>query len=163
VKLEKVTKKQRRKIMKKVLVVLAILFLSSMTALAQENSGNTGTGTGSPGGGAYGSGMMGDQGYGSGSGSTGGQGYGPGPGMMGGQGYGMGSGNMMQGYNQSPECQEFYNETAELRKELHVKRFEYAETQRDPKTTGETTTKLEKEVQELQEKISAKAPSGCSW
>jgi len=125
--------------MKKVLVVLAILFLSSMTALAQENSGNTGTGPGSAGGGAYGSGMMG------------------------GQGYGMGTGNMMQGYNQSPECQEFYNETAELRKELHVKRFEYAETQRDPKTTGETTTKLEKEVQELQEKISAKSPSGCSW
>jgi hypothetical protein len=83
--------------------------------------------------------------------------------MMGSQGYGSDSGNMMQGYNQSPECQEFYSETAELRKELNVKRFEYAEIQRDPKATGETTMKHEKEMQELQEKISAKAPSGCRW
>jgi len=45
--------------MKKVIVVLAILFLSSMAALAQENSGNFGTGPGNMGGGAYGSGMMG--------------------------------------------------------------------------------------------------------
>ena len=28
---------------------------------------------------------------------------------------------------------------------------------------GETTTKQEKEIQEPQEKISAKAPSGCRW
>lgn len=110
--------------MKKVIVVLAILFLSSMTALAQENSGNTGTGPGSMGGGQQQQqappqqqynpnqmypGMMGGYGgyggYGMGPGMMGGYGgyggYGMGPGMMGGYGYGMGPG-MMGGYGSPP-------------------------------------------------------------
>ncbi len=89
-------------------------------------------------------------------------GYGMGPGMMG--GYGMGHGMMGPGYySQSPECQKFFDETATLRKELHNKRFEYMEAFRNPKTTPETTAKLEKEVRELQEKIHKKAPQECWW
>lgn len=48
-------------------------------------------------------------------------GCGMGPGMMGG-GYGM----MGPGYyGQGEECQKFLNETAELRKELYNKKYEY--------------------------------------
>lgn len=84
-----------------------------------------------------------------------------GSGMMG--GYGMGPGMMGGYYGHSPECQKFYDETAKLRKELHDKRFEYFETIRNPKATGETAIKLEKEIRELQEKIYSKAPLGCGW
>jgi mono/diheme cytochrome c family protein len=108
-----------------------------------------------------GAGMMG--GYGMGPGMMGG--YGMGPGMMGGYGmggYGMGPG--MMGYSrQSPECQKFYDDTAQLRKELHDKRFEYFETLRNPKTTMGTVSNLQKEMWELQEKIYSKAPLGCGW
>ena len=104
--------------------------------------------------------------------------YGMGPGMAGGQGmmssgaYGMGLG-MMGGscdyekgkriVYQSEKCQKFLDETAELRKELHEKRFAYYEAIRDPKTTTEEITKLEKELQELQGKIYAKKPFECIW
>ena len=102
--------------------------------------------------------MMG--GYGMGSGMMGG--YGMGPGMMG--GYGMGRGMMGRGHSvYSPECQKFYDDTATLRKELNNKRFEYFETLRNPKATGETAMQLDKEMRELQEKIYAKAPLGCKW
>ncbi len=139
--------------MKKVMVVLAIIFLSSMAVQAQESSG---------GGYGMGQGMMGyGGGYGMGQGMMGGGGYGMGHhGMMGSGGYGM----MGPGYYaHSPECQAFYNDTAKLRKELHDKKFEYFETLRNPKTTGETATKFDKEITELQEKIYAKAPIGCGW
>jgi hypothetical protein len=121
--------KKRRKIMKKTIGALAIVFLSSMAAQAQQGSGGNSMG----------------------------------PGMMDGRGNGKGSGMMGSGnYSQSPECQEFYNQTAELRKELNEKRFEYFETQRNPEATEEAT-KLDKEIKELQEKISAKASPGCRW
>jgi hypothetical protein len=110
---------------------------------------------------------MGQGGYGMGPGmmgqgmmSRGMGGQGMGPGMMG-QGM-MGRGMMGRGsQSQSPECQKFFDETAGLRKELHTKRFEYFEAARNPKTTGEALTKIEKEVRELQEKIYAKGPIGC--
>lgn len=123
--------------MKKAIVVLAIVFLSSIAAQAQQGGG---------GGGGMGPGMMG------------GDGGGMGPGMMGGGGEGMGPGY----FSQSSECQEFYNNTANLRKELNEKRFEYFETQRNPKATHEAS-KLDKEIKELREKISAKASPGCRW
>ncbi|MGE5237822.1 MAG: c-type cytochrome [Chloroflexota bacterium] len=112
-----------------------------------------------------GRGMAGGYGYGMGPGMMGGYGMGPGmmgaygmaPSMMG--GYGMGPGY----YSYSPECQKFYEETAALRKELHDKRFEYFEVIRNPKTTGETAAKLEKDIDDLQDKIYAKAPLGCVW
>ena len=108
------------------------------------------------GGRGMGSGRM--RGYGMGPGMMGD--YGMGPGMV--EGYGMGPGMMGPGYyNQSEECQKFLDETAELRKELHDKRFEYMEALRNPKTTIETDAKLRKKIDDLQEKISKKAPLGC--
>jgi len=100
---------------------------------------------------AQGPGMMGP-GYG---------GYGMGPGMMGPGygGYGMGP-----GYGgQVEQCKKFLDETADLRKDLHNKRFEYSEAIRNPKSTPESVAKIEKEIRELQEKIYAKNPQGCWW
>jgi hypothetical protein len=106
---------------------------------------------------------MGQGGYGMGPGMMG-QGM-MGRGMMGGRGMGpgmMGPDMIGRGYqSQSSECQKFYDDTAGLRKELHNKRFEYFEAARNPKTTGDTLAKIEKEVRELQEKIYAKGPIGC--
>lgn len=99
------------------------------------------------------------QGYGYGPGSGYGPGYGMGPGMMGGygpgpRGYGMG---------QNEACQKFLDETAGLRRELHNKRFEYFEAQRNPRATSESIAKEEKAIRDLQEKIYAKNPQGCWW
>jgi cytochrome c553 len=115
---------------------------------------------GPTGGYGMGPGMMGG-GFGMGPGMMGG--YGMGPGMMGGYGgYGMGPGMMGPGYyGQSEACQKFLDENAVLRKELYNKRFEYSEALRNPKTTSETSAKLEKEIRKLQEKIYKNAPQGC--
>lgn len=94
-------------------------------------------------------------------------GYGMGPGMMGGSGMGPGMmrrhGMEPDAYIQSAECQKFYDDTAQLRKQLHDKRFEYFETVRNPKTTMGTVAELQEEMRELQEKIYSKAPLGCPW
>jgi hypothetical protein len=121
-------------------LVLASILVSIFAIVAIANAQGPGWGGG---------GMMG-----------GGQGgYGMGPGMMGGYGgYGTGP-----GYGQGEECQKFLDETAGLRKELYNKNFEYSEALRNPKTTTETTAKLDKEIRDLQEKIYSKAPRGCSW
>ena len=120
--------------MKKLVALLAISLLLSVVAIAY----------------AQGPGMMGG-------------GYSMGPGMMGG-GYGMGPGMMGQCYNwRSPECQKFYDDTVQLRKQLHEKRFDYFEAFRNPKTTGEDITKIENEIEDLQEKLYLKAPVGCRW
>ena len=75
-----------------------------------------------------------------------------GPGMMGpydkGPGY----------ENDTGKYQKFLNDTTKLRKELYDKRFEYFEAMRNPHTKQETIAKLEKEIQELQEKIYENAP-----
>jgi hypothetical protein len=70
-------------------------------------------------------------------------GYGMGPGMM---GYGG------QGYN-AEAYQKFMDETLELRKKMHTKKFEYSEALRNPKTTREDIIKMEKEFQELQKEM----------
>jgi hypothetical protein len=85
----------------------------------------------------------------------GGMGYGTGTGMMHGMGM-MGTG--MVGYGNVETYRKFLNETVDLRKEIHNKRFEYFEALRNPKTKPETITKLEKEIQELQNKIYEKTP-----
>ena len=54
--------------------------------------------------------------------------------------------------------QTFLNETADLRKELHNKKFEYFEASRDPKTTVETLSRLEKEIYDIKSRIHEKAP-----
>lgn len=100
-------------------------------------------GHGMPGMGMMGPGMMGMM-------HGGGMGYGMGTGMMHGMGM-MGPG--MMGYGNVEAYQKFLNETVDLRKELHNKKFEYFEALRNPKTKTETITKLEKGIQELQSKI----------
>jgi hypothetical protein len=106
-----------------------------------------------------GRGMMG--GYGMGPGMMGsgtgcgmmGPGYGGhmmGRGMMG--GYGMGPGKMGHGYY-GKQNQKFLDETVDLRRELHNKRFDYFETVRNPDAERETVLKIEKEIWELQKKV----------
>ena len=92
-----------------------------------------------------------------------GQGYG---GHMMGQGYGghmmgPGYGGRMMGKG-GPDGYEagkkFLDETADMRRELHDKKFEYFEATRDPETSHEKITKLEKEIYEIQSKVREKAP-----
>lgn len=71
---------------------------------------------------------------------------------------GPGYGRHMMDVDDFGDSQEFLNKTAELRKELHDKKFQYFEALRNPKTTVETLTKLKKEIRELREKITEKAP-----
>lgn len=52
----------------------------------------------------------------------------------------------------------FLDETTDLRRELHNKRFEYFEANRDPQTDAKTLAKLEKEIRVMQEKMYEKAP-----
>jgi hypothetical protein len=79
-----------------------------------------------------------------------------GGGHMMGSGYG---GHMMgwrspgQGFDH-----EFLNETTDLRRELHDKRFEYAEALRNTDTSSKTIAKFERTIRDLQEKIAEKAP-----
>jgi hypothetical protein len=115
----------------------------------QYQQGGYGMGPGMMGGYGMGPGMMG--GYGMGPGMMGG--YGMGPGMMG--GYGMGPG-MMNVYN--PQMKKFMDETKDLRRKLHMMKFEYSEALRDPKTTPETITKLQNEMRDLVIKLQQKAP-----
>ncbi len=92
-------------------------------------------------------------------------------GMMGHSGYGMmGMGHMggmmgtghMGGYGMKdykPEArQKFMDETKDLRRQLHNKKFEYFEAMRKPEPDRETVTKLEKEIRDLQWDIYEKAP-----
>ena len=107
-------------------------------------------------------------------GNGGGSEYG-GHGMMGG-GYGMGPG-MMDDYGDNDggydhpgavgfgrngwtreQNQKFLDDTVELRKEMHDKRFEYREALRNPKTTRQQLSKMEKEMIDLRDKIYDKAP-----
>jgi hypothetical protein len=66
-------------------------------------------------------------------------------------------------YPQSESCEKFLDDTRDLRRELQGKRFEYAEAARNPKATAEDLAKREKEIRDLQGKISAKAPQSCWW
>jgi hypothetical protein len=148
--------------MKKVILVLTMVFLGSLLFLNTDAKAQMGPGWYGGGdndfycpycgrsGGTRGGYHMGP-GYGGG--------YGMGPGMMGyGRGYGMGP-----GYRQPPSeaCQKFLNETAGLRKELYMKRYEYYEAMNDPKVKPETLSKLEKEILDLQQKIRDKNPTVC--
>ncbi len=143
--------------MKRLVLGLALVLLLSVVAVSYaQGPGWWGMGPGMMGGGQggwycpYCGQYMGPRG-----------GYGMGPGMMG-HGWGMGPGMMGPGYyGQSEECQKFLDETAPLRKELHEKRYEYFEASRNPKSTPESITKLEKEIRELQQKIYSKTPQGC--
>ena len=104
-----------------------------------------------------GPGMMGYGGYGMmGQGHMGGM---MGPGMMGyGKGYGQ-QGYDAESYEKYQEdYQRFLEETADLRKQMHNKKFEYSEAIRNPETKRETVMNLEKEMRDLQWKIYEKSP-----
>lgn len=123
---------ERRFKMKKLLVALILISLIAGGAIAYGHGwGGYGTGHG------YGGHMMGQM--------TGGHMMGP---MWGGYGHGYG-----YGYDQK-----FLDETRELRKQLHDKRFEYHEAIRNPETTTETLIAIEKEIRELKEEIYEKSP-----
>ncbi len=102
--------------------------------------------------GMMGPGMMGYGGYGHGYGMMG-------PGMMGygenyhSRGYGW---NAPQGVSSEKE-QKFLNDTVQLRKQLNDKRFDYFEARRNPDTTRDQLIAIEKQIQDLQDKISEKA------
>jgi len=86
-------------------------------------------------------------------------GYGMGLGMMGGggcgmMGYGMGPG-MMRGYA-SNAYEKFMNDTKDLRKKLHDKKFEYYEAVRQPDITREDVSKIEKEMWKIKKNINDK-------
>jgi hypothetical protein len=83
-------------------------------------------------------------------------GTGPGERHMG-PGYG---GHMMgpEGVIEGEAGRKFFDETYELRKKMHDKRFELREALRNPDTTLETVAKLEREIQGLKENIREKAP-----
>ncbi len=117
--------------MKKMLVGLMIAALLGLAGMAFAHGG---------GGYGYGGHMMGN----------GHMGYG----MMGNGGYG--SGHMMErdsGYGYDKETKEFLDKTANLRKELHEKRFEYMEAWRDD--DEKKAEKLAKELDELAEEVRA--------
>ncbi len=91
--------------------------------------------------------------------------YGHETGGWGGYGMGTGYGGHMIGYGHMGPMmggygydQKFLDETAELRKELNEKRFEYLEALRSPDTTPEKIAGLEKEIYELQAKVYEKSP-----
>jgi len=103
-----------------------------------------------------------------------GMGYGPGHGMRHGPGYGMGYGmypDMMgmgygscydlgcstgMGCGHGPSWDEylkFFDKSRKLRKELHMKMFEYNEALRDPETKDSDLGKMIREIRTLREKI----------
>ncbi|OGR04968.1 MAG: hypothetical protein A2511_15890 [Deltaproteobacteria bacterium RIFOXYD12_FULL_50_9] len=55
------------------------------------------------------------------------------------------------------EVQKFLDETEKLRRELHVKKFDYFEAARNKKTPAEEITKLENEMVELRTRIFQRA------
>jgi hypothetical protein len=131
----------------------------------------------------YGYSQMHEGGHMMGQGSTGeiqqGQAVAPGYGMMGygghmmGQGYGghmMGGmmgpgGHMMEGmmgldmmgYGTEEEYRKHLDETVDLRRALHNKKFEISEALRNPETARKTLLQLRKEMLEIKVKIYEKA------
>jgi hypothetical protein len=135
--------------MKKIFILLSVVIILAVGALAFAHSPGGYGGGGHMMGPGYGNHMM-DRGYG---GHMMDHGYG---GHMMDRGYG----NQMKGWGgQSEEREKFLNETRNQRKELHDKRFEYMEASRDPNVTQGTLNKLEKEINDLREKIHEKVPA----
>ncbi len=116
--------------MKKLAAAIAVVSILAIGAVAYAH-GN----------GAWGNGRMGGQGYG---------------GQMMGQAYG---GHMTGGFGPGYGTdRKFLDETTDVRKELHNKRFEYSEATRNPETTADTLAKMEEDIYSLQDKVHEKAP-----
>lgn len=151
--------------MRQVFITIAIIIAFSVTygyAMMHEGGhmkGETQQGQAA----SPGYGMMGQgghmQGYGSGGYGMMGQGYGGH--MMGGDMMGSGCGGHMMGgmlgYGTAEEQQKFLNDTTELRREMHNKKFEYSEAMRNPDTKRATLFKLKKELLEIKVKMYEKA------
>lgn len=60
-------------------------------------------------------------------------------------------------------CEKFLDETAGLRKDLSGKRFDYYEALRNPSTSSDALDRMEKEMSELDRKISAVNTHHCWW
>ena len=74
----------------------------------------------------------------------------------------MGPGMMEPGYyGQIGDCLDFLDETSDLRKDFHNKKFEYMETFRNPNATPESLRELHNELNEIHTEIQSKAPQGC--
>lgn len=140
--------------MKRILIatVLAIgLTTAGGYAYADDNAGGSNYG-------GHGM-MMGGGGYGMMMG-----GYGMGPGMMEDYGFNRGGhhypGAAGFGRNNwtSEQNEKFLDDTVELRKAMHDKRFEYMEAVRNPKSTRQQLTMMEKEMIDLRDKIYDKFP-----
>lgn len=125
--------------MKTILVIIVAVSLLAVGTMAFAH------GTG-----GWGSGHM-DPGYG---GHMMGQGYG---GHMMGLGYGKG------GETNLKANQEFLDKTVDMRKALHDKKFEYRESARNPETTIETLTKIEKDIFDIRTKIREIAPRSAAY
>lgn len=88
-------------------------------------------------------------------------------GMMGSGGHMMGSGSHMgcgehmiggiMGFDTEEENRKFLDDTTDLRREMHNKKFEYSEALRNPDTKGKTLLKLKKEMLEIKIKMYEKA------
>jgi len=116
--------------MKKLAVAIALVSILAIGTLAHAHGNGT-----------WGNGNMGGQGYG---------------GHMTGQTYGR---YMTGDFGAGPRTdRKFLDETTDVRRKLHNKRFEYSEAARNPKTTADNLAKLEKEVYSLQDKVHEKAP-----
>jgi len=127
--------------MKKMILGLAVALIFAVGGFAYAHG---------PGYDGSGGGRMMGQGYG---GHMMGQGYG---GHMMGQGYG---GHMMaRGGVGFEDNQNFLDETRDLRRDLHNKKFEYMELSRNSDTSNDTLVKLEKEIFGLEDRIKEKAP-----
>jgi hypothetical protein len=61
----------------------------------------------------------------------------------------------MYGHGMGPK---FLDDTVDIRRSLHNKKFEYAEAIRNPETTPEDIRNLEEEISGLQKKLYEKAP-----
>lgn len=130
--------------MKKI-VISSLLIIGLVAGFAYAHKSGHGYGMGGYGGNMMGPGMMGPGMMGGGYGMMGG-GYGNCPGAG---GYGQGWDNQAQ--------QKFLDETTGLRREMHNKRFEYMEAQRNPNTTRAELAEIEKEIYDIQAKIRDKA------
>jgi len=128
--------------MKTLLTVIVAVSIISIGAMAFAH-----------GSGGWGGGHMMDRGYGGHMMDQGSRGH-----MMG-DGYG----GHMRGWTGSGSApaqtdQKFLDETSGLRKDLHNKRFEYFEAQRNPDTKVETLASMEKDIFALQDQIHKNAP-----
>ena len=63
----------------------------------------------------------------------------------------------MMGYGSEEDQQKFLDDTTDLRREMHNKKFEYNEALRKPDTKPATLLKLQKEMLEIKVKMYEKA------